>query len=112
MAKKGKADKRLLEAREAVNKAYSNIKNQSNNSKGSDPVLVKKEIIKKDSITGYTFASNNFTYRDLNTGKIRMFRKGQLILIYGQRLVGTRDGRIGYINCSPDKVDKKILSLY
>lgn len=49
---------------------------------------------KAGEILGFYFADSVLKYATTD-GKIRMFRKGQLILNYGDGVIGTNDGRFG-----------------
>ena len=49
---------------------------------------------KAGEILGFYFADSILKYATTD-GKIRMFRKGQLILNYGDGIIGTNDGRFG-----------------
>lgn len=90
MGKMSKADKRLAEARSYIN-SVSKL-NITSKKKEENPVVVRTPV--KSGIHGYGCIQNNLEYLD-EKGKIRMFRKGQLLGYHSNGCVSSIDGRYG-----------------
>lgn len=77
------------------------VRNFSNDVKPKKVNAVQARIIpviEKD-FRGSFFASKPLEYISLD-GRIRMFRKGQILMKFGEKTVGSLDGRLGQLRYS------------
>ena len=93
MGKNKKADKRLAEAKDYVKNVQLNRQGLKVEKRPAtpkiDPAKVGRNIV-------CTFVAEScITYTDIRDYKNRIFRKGQLLINYGNRLIGSVDGRMG-----------------
>lgn len=93
MGKNKKADAKLATAKDYVKNVQLNRQGLKIEEK---PKIQKPNLTKAaKSIVSTFIAEKCITYTDVRDYKKRIFRKGQLIINYGDRLIGTVDGRMG-----------------
>lgn len=95
MGKNKKADARLAAAKDYVKNVQLNRQGLKVEKRPATP---KIDLAKVGRNIVCTFVAEScVTYTDIRDYKKRIFQKGQLLINYGNRLIGSVDGRIGLI---------------
>lgn len=93
MGKNKKADKRLAEAKDYVKNVQLNRQGLKVEKRPATPKIDPAKVGR--NIVSTFVAESCITYTDIRDYKNRVFRKGQLLINYGNCLIGSVDGRMG-----------------
>lgn len=93
MGKNKKADKRLAEAKDYVKNVQLNRQGLKVEKRPATPKIDPAKVGR--NIVSTFVADRSITYTDIRDYKNRVFRKGQLLINYGNLLIGSVDGRMG-----------------